>query len=36
MLALGALAAVTVGLVLPAPVNQAQSSHFLQAGVKTR
>jgi hypothetical protein len=35
MLALGALAAVTVGLVLPAPAHHAQPKHFLQAGVQT-
>ena len=35
MLALGALAAVTVGLVLPAPARHDQPKHFLQVGVQT-
>ncbi len=32
-MALGALAAVAVGLMLPAPATQSHSSHYLQPGV---
>ncbi len=35
MLALGALAAVSVGLMLPAPASHGPS-HFLQPGVYSR
>ena len=33
MFALGALAAVAIGLVLPAPVLDHRSQHFMQPGV---
>jgi hypothetical protein len=36
MLALGAFAAVAVGLMLPAPANHNLSDHFLRPGVYSR